>query len=106
MKKFLPLTFLGALALGAFTMPAAGCGDACVNACEDAKKCDGASQAGDCQATCDDARKAAEDAGCGSQYDDQLSACAGEGGCEATEVSAGCLEASTALFNCALETAE
>ncbi|MGB1275766.1 MAG: hypothetical protein ACPG77_08450 [Nannocystaceae bacterium] len=105
MKKLLPLTFLGALALGAFTMPAAGCGDACVNACEDAKDCDGADQNVDCQKTCDDARKASEDAGCGSEYDDAQSACSG-GGCEATEISDACVDASTKYGTCLLGAAE
>lgn len=106
MKKLLPLSFFGALILGAFAVPA-GCGDPCVSACEDAKSCDGAPQDTDCQAQCDQAKADAEAAGCGSQYDDQLSSCSGEFSCDGTdELSASCEQATAALIECAFANAQ
>lgn len=54
-----------------------GCGDTCVSSCEDAKSCDGADTSVDCQKSCDDGKKAAEDAGCSTEYDDLLSCASG-----------------------------
>jgi len=60
----------------------------------------------DCQAACDESRKTAEDAGCGSEYDEALSACAGEAECGETSRSQECAEASTKLVACAFESVE
>ncbi len=101
MKKLLPLTFLGALLVGAFTVPA-GCGDPCVNSCEDAKDCEGVPDEIknlDCQDLCDAAKQAAEDAGCGSEYDDANSSCTG-GSCTEPDTSSSCVDAQTAYSTC------
>ena len=64
------LTIVPMLALALF---ATGCGDDCVSLCEDANECEGAEKVDDCDKECEDAKKAAEDAGCEDQFDDLLS---------------------------------
>ena len=63
---------LSLLALGA--APLAGCEAAsCEKVCETQNGCSGATQVADCQASCDADRKAAEEAGCASEYDSRMS---------------------------------
>lgn len=64
------------LVLGAASF-GVGCGDPCVSGCEDAKSCDGADTTVDCQKSCDDAKAAAETAGCSTEYDDLVSCASG-----------------------------
>jgi hypothetical protein len=68
------ITMVPMLAMALF---AVGCGADCESLCEDAKECDGAEQDVDCAKSCEDAQKAAEDAGCEDEYDDVVS-CAGD----------------------------
>ena len=67
-----PVLSLFLLALGA--APLGGCEAAsCEKVCETQNGCSGATQVADCQASCDADRKAADEAGCASEYDSRMS---------------------------------
>jgi hypothetical protein len=92
------LTMVPMLAMALF---AVGCGADCESACEDAKECDGATDAqkdADCAKVCEDAQKAAEKAGCEEEYDDFWSCAGGEDVCDPDENA--CKEESSAWVKC------
>ena len=68
------LTMVPMLAMALF---AVGCGDDCVDVCEDSNECAGNDmKVDDCEKSCEDARELAEKAGCEDQFDDLWSCAA------------------------------
>ena len=102
--KKLMILVPAAMLLGMLSTPGCATGDACVKGCEDAAECAGTDASG-CQETCDNARQAAVDLGCESQYDDQLNNCSvsGQVDCDNPgEPSGDCVEAAAAFVECSI----
>src|SRR5262245_53238242 len=64
------LTMVPMLAMALF---AVGCGADCEGQCEDLNECEGTTEKLDCEKSCADGDKLAEDKGCEDQRDDVLS---------------------------------
>ena len=79
----------------------AGCGDPCVDNCEAANECDGAT-AVNCDTACQDAADDAETLGCTSERDDVLSCFGDQDDICAITVDT-CSTELTALANCAID---
>lgn len=88
------------LLCGALLFTATGCSEPCVSGCEAAKDCDGASQDTDCEKSCADSAKLAEDAGCSSEYDDVMSCVSGEDVCDMEAANSACLAEGVAAGVC------
>jgi hypothetical protein len=76
-----------------------GCGPDCASMCEDGKKCEGADKSGDCEKSCETAEKAAESAGCESQYEAMLD-CKDEHQDDMCTVESTCKKELDALASC------
>ena len=92
-KKLLMIPLLAA-------MPAiAGCGgDDCKSVCEDRNDCSGVEKQ-DCDKTCEESDKMAEDMGCKDQYDDVWDCAGDEDVCK--EDSTACAEEVSKWLSCA-----
>ena len=93
LRKF---TIVPMLALALF---AVGCGADCESICEDSNECEGVTEKVNCEKSCEERQKEAEDKGCEDQYDD-LESCMGdvEDICKITAKT--CAKENTALNDC------
>ena len=83
LSRKLMILLPAAMLLGMLYTPSTGCGDPCVNLCEDAKGCNMLANVGfvddmgnpvsDCTSYCEDTRTANEEIGCGNEFDDFMS---------------------------------
>ncbi len=101
--KTLMLVAPVALLLGVLAPTGCDAGGGCVSNCEDSKDCEGSAvpEDFDCQASCDEQRQVAVDAGCESEYDDTDKACGGGDVCDPADVTEDCAEKVAAYVTCA-----
>ncbi len=93
-----------ALLLGMFAPAGCDGGSSCVSSCEDGKSCDTPvyPEDTDCQELCDNARQAAVDAGCETEYDDSDKACSGGNVCDPADITEDCAEKAASYATCLL----